>query len=144
MSVPQRARKLIPEASRFLSVGAMAYVVDVGVFNLLLVGSRLVEDEGKPLTAKVLSTLAATLFSYLGNKRWTYAHRAGRRMSHELPLFLLMNGIAMAIAVGALAISHYGLGFTSALADNIAANVIGVGLGTVFRFYTYRRWVFIR
>ena len=41
-----------------------------------------------------------------------------------------------------LAVSHYGLGFTSPLADNIAKNVIGLGIGTVFRFWTYRTWVF--
>ena len=41
-----------------------------------------------------------------------------------------------------LAISHYLLDFTSRLADNIAANVIGLGLGTAFRFWSYRRWVF--
>jgi putative flippase GtrA len=40
------------------------------------------------------------------------------------------------------AISHYLLDFTSTLADNIAANVIGLGLGTAFRFWSYRRWVF--
>lgn len=144
MTINDRARRLLPEASRFLSVGAMAYVVDVGVFNLMLLASRLLEEAGKPLTAKVVSTVLATLFSYWGNKRWTYANRAGRRTSHELLLFLLLNSIAMGIAVGTLAISHYVLGFTSALADNISANVIGVGLGTVFRFLTYRRWVFIR
>ena len=144
MTITTRARRLLPEASRFLSVGALAYVVDVGVFNLMLVASRALEEEGKPLTAKVVSTVVATLFSYWGNKSWTYAHRPGRRTSHELLLFLILNGVAMGIAVGALAISHYVLGFTSALADNIAANVIGVGLGTVFRFLTYRRWVFIR
>jgi len=33
-------------------------------------------------------------------------------------------------------------GFTSALADNISANVVGLGLGTLFRFWSYRKWVF--
>ena len=51
-------------------------------------------------------------------------------------------GIAMGIAVGTLAISHYVLGFTSPLADNIAANVVGLALGTAFRVWSYRRWVF--
>ncbi|MSW42688.1 MAG: GtrA family protein, partial [Actinobacteria bacterium] len=31
---------------------------------------------------------------------------------------------------------------TSPLADNVSANVIGLGLGTIFRFWSYRRWVF--
>ena len=28
------------------------------------------------------------------------------------------------------------------LADNIAGNIIGTGLGTLFRFWSYRKWVF--
>ena len=63
-------------------------------------------------------------------------------MSRELAMFFLLNGIAMGIAIGCLYISHYVLGFTSALADNLSANVIGLGLGTMFRFWSYRKWVF--
>jgi putative flippase GtrA len=48
----------------------------------------------------------------------------------------------MGIALVCLWFSHYILGFTSPLADNISANVIGLGLGTIFRFWSYRRWVF--
>ncbi|WP_377271031.1 hypothetical protein [Peterkaempfera sp. SMS 1(5)a] len=48
----------------------------------------------------------------------------------------------MVIENGTLWISHYTLGFDSALADNIAKNVIGLGLGTMFRFISFRTWVF--
>jgi hypothetical protein len=34
------------------------------------------------------------------------------------------------------------MGLTSPLADNISNNVIGLGLGTLFRFALYRWWVF--
>jgi putative flippase GtrA len=54
----------------------------------------------------------------------------------------VLNGVGLLISLACLAISHYALGFTSTLADNIAANVIGLGLGTAFRFWSYRRWVF--
>jgi len=37
--------------------------------------------------------------------------------------------------------THDVLGFTSLLADNISANVIGLGLGTAVRFVLYRYWV---
>ena len=48
----------------------------------------------------------------------------------------------MGIGLGCLWVSHYGMGFTSVLADNISANVVGLGLGAVFRFSLYRYWVF--
>jgi hypothetical protein len=41
-----------------------------------------------------------------------------------------------------LVVSHDLLGLTSLIADNISANVVGLGLGTAFRFLTYRRYVF--
>ncbi len=141
-SLSTRLRGLVPEASKFLTVGAVAYVVDVGIFNLLRFAGDFAPLAGKPLTAKIISAIVATIVAYFGNKTWTYAHRAGQSATRELMLFFGLNGVAMAIAVVCLWISHYVLGLDSALADNISANVVGVGLGTIFRFLTYRRFVF--
>jgi putative flippase GtrA len=63
-------------------------------------------------------------------------------VDHELLLFVAANIVGMAIAVGCLWASHYGLGLTGPLADNISANGVGLALGTVFRFWAYRTWVF--
>jgi DNA-binding LacI/PurR family transcriptional regulator len=52
------------------------------------------------------------------------------------------NSVGLAISVGCLWVSHYALGLTGPLADNISANVVGLALGTMFRFWSYRRWVF--
>ena len=41
-----------------------------------------------------------------------------------------------------LAISHDVLGLTSRLADNISANVVGLALGTLFRYWSYKTFVF--
>jgi putative flippase GtrA len=54
----------------------------------------------------------------------------------------VLNGVGLLISVGCLWFSHYALGLTSPLADNISANVVGLALGTMFRFWSYRRWVF--
>ena len=37
---------------------------------------------------------------------------------------------------------HYGLGLTDNFSLNVA-NVVGIGLATLFRLYCYRRWVFL-
>ncbi|MEY3408212.1 MAG: hypothetical protein RL038_1273 [Actinomycetota bacterium] len=135
-------RRIAPEASKFLTVGGVAYVVDVGVFNLLRSFEEISPLSGKPLTAKIIAASIATLVAYFGNKNWTYANRQGQARRREISLFFIFNGLAMLIAVGCLWISHYLIGWDSALADNISANVIGVGLGTIFRFFAYRNWVF--
>lgn len=134
-----RARAL--ELIRFGSVGALAFVVDTGLFNLVRFGpGQLLEH--KPITAKVLSVAVATLVAWLGNRYWTFAERRTASRARELVLFGVVNVGGMGVAVACLAVSHYVLGFTSPLADNIAANGVGLVLGTTFRYVAYRSVVF--
>lgn len=130
---------LFREIAKFGIVGSFAFVIDVGLFNFLLYVGPL---QDKPLTAKAISVIAATTFAYFGNRFWTYRHRGRRSMRREYVLFFVFNGIALLISVGCLWFSHYVLGLDSPLADNISANVVGVLLGTLFRFVAYRTWVF--
>jgi putative flippase GtrA len=132
-----RLDHLVRELMKFGVVGAVAYVVDIGLFNVF----RVVLDLG-PLTSKVLSAVVAVTVAYVGNRHWTFRHRARSGFRREYSLFFLLNAIGLGISLTVLAISHYVLGFTSALADNIAANVIGLLLATTFRFIGYRTWVF--
>jgi putative flippase GtrA len=127
---------LARELVKFGMVGLVAFVVDVALFNLLL------HLTDKPLTSKTLSTVVATTVAYVGNRLWTFRRRSRAGVGREYTLFFLLNGVGLAIALGCLATSHYLLGFTSRLADNIAANVVGLALGTAFRFWSYRRFVF--
>jgi len=132
---------LVHEVAKFGVVGLVALVVDVTLFNFLLYHSSGLLH-GKPTTAKIVSTAVATLVSYVGNRFWTFRHRDRIGSSREIALFFLLNGVGLAIAAGCVAFSNYVLGLTSPLANNIAANVVGLGLGTLFRFWAYRRWVF--
>jgi hypothetical protein len=50
--------------------------------------------------------------------------------------------VGLLIALSCLGFSRYLLGLHGPLADNIAANGFGLALGTAFRFWSYRRWVF--
>jgi putative flippase GtrA len=84
----------------------------------------------------------ATVVAWLGNRYWTFRHRRRATMRHEFMLFVVMNIGGLLIAVGCLGFSHYVLGLTSALADNISGNAVGLALGTVFRFWAYRQFVF--
>jgi len=128
---------LYREMIKFGVVGGVAFVVDVGLFNLL----RHTVLDDKPSTAKVVSATVATAVAWLGNRAWTFRHRRNRPVHHEAALFVLTNGVALLIGVGVIAFSHYGLDLTSLTADNVA-NLVGIGLGTLFRFWAYRRFVF--
>jgi putative flippase GtrA len=140
-SARESLRARVTELIRFGSVGAVAYLVDVGLFNLLRFGPGEVLGH-KPLTAKVISVTIATIVAWLGNRYWTFADRRTSGAGRELVMFAVVNVVGMGIAVGCLAFSHYLLGLTSALADNISANVVGLGLGTIFRYLAYRHFVF--
>ena len=130
---------LYREMIKFGVVGAAAFVIDLGLANILW--HTVLED--KVTTAKIVSGAVATLFSWLGNRQWTFRHRRSRPVHHEVALFFGVNLVALGISAATLALSHYGLGYTSTLADNVAT-VIGIGLGTLFRFWTYRTFVFAR
>lgn len=132
------------EVAKFGMVGLMAFVIDVGLFNVLRFAGPDGEGVlfGKPLTAKMISVVLAITFSYFANRHWTYADRARTSFGREYVMFFAVNGVAMLIALGTLWTSHYALGLTSPLADNISANVVGLVLGTMFRFWAYRTYVF--
>ena len=138
-----RLHPLVRQLGKFATVGGLGFVVDVGGFNLL----RFAGGEGPlydyPLSAKVASGAAATVVSWLGNRYWTFRPSRRKAAHHEFLLFVVMASIGTLIAMGCLWLSHYVLDLTSPLADNIAANGIGLVLATAFRFWAYRRHVFI-
>ena len=125
------------EMIKFGVVGLLAFIIDIGLANLLW--HTVLSD--KVTTAKIISGIVATLFAWVGNRQWTFRHRRSRPAHHEVPLFFGVNGVALLISAVTLYVSHYGLGYVSILADNVAT-IIGIGLGTLFRFWAYRKFVF--
>ncbi|PPK97713.1 putative flippase GtrA [Kineococcus xinjiangensis] len=137
---------VVREVAKFGVVGAVAFVVDIGVYNLLCFAGP--DGQGllwhKPLTAKVISVAVATLCSWLGNRYWTFRHRNQPGKLRELVLFGVMNACGLLIALACLGFTVYVLGLRSPLAQNVSGNGVGLVLGTAFRFYAYRTFVFVR
>jgi len=131
-------RRAVPQLAAFGGVGLLAFVVDVGGYNLL----RSTVMSEQVIWAKVISVSVATGVAWLGHRYLTFRRTRRPAVAKELLLFLLANGGGLLIAAGCLFVSHYLLGFTSQLADNIAGNGVGLILGTVFRYLTYRFLVF--
>ena len=105
---------------KFCLVGGMNYLVDVSVFNLLMVSWL----SSHPLTSKILAAAVATIFSWVVNRQWTFRNQRTDNRLQEFIGFAVVNLLGMVPAVICLGISHYLLGLTSLLADNISANIV--------------------
>ncbi|MEU6020363.1 GtrA family protein [Micromonospora sp. NPDC047134] len=135
--LPERWQKFIHEALKFGLVGGVNTAINYAVFNAL---ALTVFVDGQ-LKATVVATVVATITSYLMNRHWTYRDRPKSAMQREYALFFLFNGVGLLIELGVLAAAKYGLGMTSLLALNVAKTG-GVVLATLFRFWSYRTFVF--
>ena len=137
VSIRRRFTELIPELAKFGVVGLIGAIIDLGGAAYL---------HGKvgvgPMVAKGLSITAATVVTYLGSRFWTFRHRVNQALLREGLLFVALNVVGLAIAEIVIAVTTYGLDKNSTLAYN-AASVVGTGLGTIFRYFSYKKWVFL-
>ncbi len=132
-----RVRHLVPELAKFGIVGGIGTIIDLGGAAVL----HSAYHEG-PLESKAISITAATVFTYLGSRFWTFRHRENQPVHREAVLFIVLNIVGLVIAEAVIALITYGLGLKDPLAYN-GASLVGTGLGTIFRFYAYRKWVFL-
>jgi len=136
-SLRKRFADLVPELAKFGVVGLVGAIIDLGGADYLHVHLGV-----GPMVAKGMSITAATVVTYLGSRFWTFRHRVNQALLREGVLFVVLNVIGLAIAEAVIAITTYGLDLKSELAYN-AASVVGTGLGTIFRYFSYKKWVFL-
>ncbi|MER6425253.1 GtrA family protein [Streptomyces sp. NPDC001137] len=129
-------RRLAHEVAKFGAVGALGTVVNFGVSNLLWHLTSL-----QAVRANVIATVVAIGVNYLGFRYFTYRDRDKSARTKELSLFLAFSAVGLVIENGILYAAIYGFGWESSLERNIF-KVVGIGLGTLFRFWSYRTWVF--
>ena len=141
LSLTERLLAWVREFIQFGLVGATAFIVDAGLFNLLQHGPLGILT-GHPNTAQFVAAVTATLYSWIANRLWTYRGRTRNNATREAILFFFANACGIGISQFCLLFTHHILGFTSALADNIAVYVVGFALGTAFRFFFYHYVVF--
>ena len=141
LSLTERLIAWVREFIQFGLVGATAFIVDAGLFNLLQHGPLGILA-GHPNTAQFVAAVTATLYSWIANRLWTYRGRTRDNATREAILFFFANACGIGISQFCLLFTHHILGLTSALADNIAVYVVGFALGTAFRFFFYHYVVF--
>lgn len=115
----------------------MCFVIEIGLFNLLL------HQHIGPLTSKAISAGIATAFAYIGNRHWSFSHRARTGLGRETSFFFGINLVALVAGELIIALFAYPLGYKDDHWVLTAANILGIGLGTLFRFWAYKRFVFL-
>lgn len=134
------------EAMKFLTVGAIAFVITI----VLFFGLKWTVLPEKPVTANVLAVLVATIVSYVLNREWSFAARGGRRRHHEAGLFFLVAGAGLGINQIPLWVSSYLLDLRTPdvsfvvenIADFVSGSLIGTLSATAFRWWAMRKFVF--
>ncbi|MFF1646412.1 GtrA family protein [Streptomyces sp. NPDC058240] len=131
-----RLELLAREVAKFGVVGAVGLVVNMAVSNLLWRYTDI-----PTVRAGLLATVVAILGNYIGFRYWTYRDRDKSGRTRELTLFLLFSAVGAVIETGVLYTATYGFGWNSPLQSNVF-KILGIGIATLFRFWSYRTWVF--
>lgn len=129
--VPTPLRK---EVGPFLAVGIFAVAVDFLLFNVFLWW-------GWPVwLANAVALFISLTISFVGNYKWTFAHREIKSLWHAYGTFTSINLLSVvfieAVVVGSeIWISDGGLFLN-------AVKAAATAIATVGRFFAYKRWVF--
>lgn len=131
-----RLRRTVREVAKFGAVGGAGVLVNLVVFNLVRHTTDL-----PVVRASVIATVVAIVFNYVGFRYFTYRDRDKSRRTREMTLFLLFSAIGLVIENGVLYTATYGFGWDTPLQNNVF-KFLGIGIATLFRFWSYRSWVF--
>ncbi|WP_405860361.1 GtrA family protein [Streptomyces sp. NBC_01515] len=129
-------KRLAREVAKFGAVGVVGTVVNFAVSNLLWHLTSL-----QAVRANVIATIVAIACNYVGFRYFTYRDRDKSARTKELGLFLAFSLVGLVIENGILFAAIYGFGWDSSLQRNVF-KVLGIGIATLFRFWSYRSWVF--
>ncbi|MEU1378020.1 GtrA family protein [Streptomyces triculaminicus] len=127
---------LVHEFAKFGTVGGLGIFVNLGVFNICRGAT------GLPVVrCSVIATTVAIAFNYLGLRYFTYRDRDKSHRSREVFLFAAFSGVGLVIENGILYAATYGFGWASPFLSNVF-KFVGIATATLFRFWSYRAWVF--
>ena len=139
-----RVRAIVGEVVRFLAVGGLATVVSFVGFNMLVHGLFVAHAplHQQPILAFVIVNLAAGLLAYAGMRAYAFRDRNVEASTTGVVRFFTLGALTMLIPALCLWFSRYVLGLAGPVADNVAANVVGLGVSAATRFWVFRRFVF--
>jgi putative flippase GtrA len=137
-SMTERLRHLAPEALAFGVIGAGNSALYLAITYVLLPMGA--------VKATVIGTVVTTTLAYVANRYWTYRHHARSALRREYVLFFGFNLAGMVIQSGGVALAKYGFHLDEDTHKWLfmIVSVAGIGVATIFRFWAYRTFVFLK
>jgi putative flippase GtrA len=130
-----RFRQLIHEFAKFGIIGVIGLIITN-------VGYVLLHSHGVgPVTSTTVATIVATIVAYIGNRYWSFRHRERTSVPREGLIFFVLNGIGLLIQDAVVAVNSYVFHLEHHKVAEFLALNIGIGLATIFRVWSYRKFV---
>jgi putative flippase GtrA len=128
------ATKHRKEVGGFLVVGILAVILDFALFNALLLVAWPV------WAANAVALFVSMTFAFVGNYKWTFAHRQIKSLVHAYSAFAGINLLAVAF-IEAVVVAVEVAWEPSTLWLNVV-KAAATAIATVGRFFAYKKWVF--
>ena len=134
-------KRLAGLGARFLVVGGISTLIEIGVFNLLYLAL-----DWDLVSAKVVASLVALVNAYFGNREWTFKNRGRHGRGVEALLFIAVNaactGLGAALVVGGVWLAEkWMLAPAGPLLVNVV-NLASIVVVVLVRFLLYHFIVF--
>ncbi|MCW2904273.1 MAG: conserved rane protein of unknown function [Streptosporangiaceae bacterium] len=128
--------RLLKEIGAFGVVGAVCFVLELGLFQALYSAAGL-----GAVTSKFASTVIAMTVAYFAHRHWSFSHRSSASLRRECSAFFVVNTLTLLLGLALVALIRYPLGQDNAIVLQ-CANVASIAVGSQVRFLCYRKWVF--
>lgn len=122
------------EVGVFIIVGVLAVVIDFGLFNGLMALGWSV------WSANAVALFTSMTFAFIGNYKWTFAHREVKSLLHAYSAFAGIN-LATVVFIEVVVVLVDYLLEPGAFWLNVV-KAVATAIATVVRFFAYKKWVF--
>lgn len=130
--------------SKFLLVGGLNFLIDLGVLNLLIFATGIAAGFYAS-TFKAVAFLVAVTSSFLWNKFWTFRALSVEHAGLQFVEFFLVSSVGLGINVGSFALLNDAIGPQFGTDPRTWASVAAGGaavVGLVWNFLGYKFFVF--
>ena len=132
----KRLRRLIDEFAKFAFVGIAGVFITNAVSGLLYLHLGV-----GPVASTTIATVVAAIATYLGNRYWSFRARGRTGLVREIIIFAVLNGVGLLLQDSVVAANFYLLRLGQDKLAAFAALNSGIALATLFRFWSYRQFV---